>query len=121
MNHLGKLAALAAIVGLTGCATILNDDYQSVNVFSSNAQKISGTIDGAPFEGPGVVKIKRENADKIIMVNDEDCVQQTVATKSVDSIFFVNILSGGAFGSTTDFASEKMWKYEDSIEIACGS
>lgn len=119
MNHLGKFAALATIVGMTGCATILNEDFQKVNVVSSDGRAIEGTIDGTPFQGPGIVDVKRANEDKIVMVDTAGCVQETVATKSVDSVFFVNILSGGAFGSTTDFASEKMWKYDDTIEIIC--
>lgn len=119
MKYLGKLAALVAITSITGCATILNEEHQKVNIVSSNAQEFSGTIDGQPFQGPGVVEMKRANADKVILVDTAGCVKETVATKSVDPVFFVNILSGGALGSTTDFASEKMWTYEDTIEIVC--
>jgi len=42
-----------------------------------------------------------------------------VAEKSVDPKFFVNILSGGSFGSTTDYSTEKMWKYNENVVISC--
>lgn len=119
MIQFNKMVVVAALCGLAGCATILNDDYQKVNVVSSNAQEFSGTIDGQAFEGPGIVEFKRANEDKVINVTTPGCVKQTVASKTVDPVFFVNILSGGAFGSTTDYSTEKMWKYDDTIEINC--
>lgn len=115
------IATLSSAVLFSGCASILNDDTQAINIMTSNGQKIKGSIDGAPFEGPGIVRVQRANHDKIINVDDESCVKQTSMPKKVDSVFFVNILSGGAFGSTTDYATEKMWRYEESITINCKS
>ncbi|AXE29512.1 adenosine deaminase [Chromobacterium phragmitis] len=111
-------AALLAL-GLTGCASILNDQTQQVNVSSSTGTEIKGTIDGQAFKAPGIVNLKRENKNKIIMTETEGCAQQTVAEKTVDPKFFINILSGGAFGSTTDYSTEKMWKYSDNIVVSC--
>jgi len=37
----------------------------------------------------------------------------------VDPKFFVNVLSGGPFGSSTDYGTEKMWKYAENVTIAC--
>jgi len=107
-----------ALVGLVGCATILNEDLQKVNV-SSSADKIKGNIDGIPFEGPGIVSIKRAKGDRIITVDTPNCQKQTVLASNVDPKFFINILSGGTFGSTTDYSSEKMWKYQDQVVIPC--
>jgi hypothetical protein len=112
------MIAMLAFVA-TGCATILNDNSQKVNITSSNGKPIEGTINGVPFKGPGIVEVSRSNQDKIIVTTTPGCAGSTVLAKSVDSKFFVNILSGGPYGSTTDYVSEKMWKYQDSVVIAC--
>lgn len=104
---------------LTGCASILNEKTQAINVSSSTGSDISGTVNGMAFKGPGVVNVLRENNNKIFVTETEGCTKETVAEKSVDSKFFINILSGGAFGSTTDLATEKMWKYSDNVVISC--
>lgn len=114
-----KAVVVSSIVLASGCATILNDDTQNVNLMTSNGEKISGSINGVPFEGPGVVNIMRSQDDAIIVASTEGCTPQTVAPSSVDMKFFINILSGGAFGSSTDYASDDMWKYDNSVMINC--
>lgn len=116
-----KILALsgAAVIGLSGCATILNDDTQQVNISSSNAKEIKGTVDGRPFTGPGVVTLTRKKENKIVNVETPGCQKSTVVESNVDPKFFINILSGGAFGSTTDYATEEMWRYSDNIVISC--
>ncbi|MBV1774981.1 hypothetical protein KSF73_04560 [Burkholderiaceae bacterium DAT-1] len=116
---LASTLALAAVIGLSGCATILNEPTQTVNVSSSTGSPIKGSIDGTPFTAPGPVQVKRANANKVVIVETDGCAQQTVMEKSVDTKFFINILSGGAFGSTTDYTTEKMWKYNDSVVVSC--
>ena len=110
-----------ALLICSGCATILNDDYQQVNITTSSGKKVSGTIDGIPFEAPGIVPIKRSDEDRIIIVNDPKCSPRTIANKKVDPKFFINVLSGGVLGSTTDYVSEKMWQYDDNLMIACSN
>lgn len=111
--------AVAAVMTLSGCASILNESTQQVNVSASSGASIKGTVNGQPFNAPGVVKLTRENKDKIFYTETQGCARETVAEKTVDMKFFVNILSGGAFGSTTDYATEKMWKYSDNVVISC--
>ena len=110
---------IAAAIALSGCATILNEETQNINVSSSNGKAIKGSIDGVPFSGPGIVTVKRENKDKVIVSDTAGCAKQTALNKSVDSKFFVNIVSGGVFGSTTDYSTEEMWRYEPSVVVAC--
>lgn len=122
MRTLQKASALLVIstaLLATGCASIINEKTQKVNVMTSNGAKVKGTVDGRNFEAPGIVELTRAKQDKIFLVEDEGCAKQTVATKKVDSVFFVNVLSGGAYGSTTDYVTEKMWKYDDNITINC--
>lgn len=115
-----QLICLFLIAGFaSGCATILNDEYQRVNISTSSNREVKGTIDGQPFTAPSIVPIKRTKADKIVMVDDPACAHQTLAPSSVDMKFFINVLSGGTFGSSTDYATEKMWKFQDNIVIPC--
>ncbi|QEL56873.1 adenosine deaminase [Chromobacterium paludis] len=119
MKRLLLPAAAVLALSLTGCASILNDQTQQVNVSSSTGSEIKGTVDGTPFKAPGIVELKRENKNKIFMTETEGCAAKTVVEKSVDPKFFINILSGGAFGSTTDYSTEKMWKYADNVVVSC--
>lgn len=120
MKSIGLSAVVVLAVLTTGCASILNESTQAVNVSASNGKSISGTIDGKTFEAPGVVQVERAQKGKVISVNAAGCSKSTALQSSVDPKFFINILSGGAFGSTTDYSTEKMWKYSDSVVIACG-
>lgn len=115
----GLILIAVASVFTSGCATILNDDLQPVNVATANNRDVEGDISGVPFKGPGVVHVPRAKADKIITVSNAACNKTTLLASSVDPKFFINILTGGTFGSTTDYASEKMWKYQDTVVIQC--
>jgi hypothetical protein len=117
MKKLAFLSFLA--LGLTGCASIINDQNQNVNVSASNGAKISGKVNGQNFTAPGVVSLVRENKNKVFETTAPGCTPQTSVEKTVDPIFFVNILSGGPFGSSTDYGSEKMWKYSENVVINC--
>jgi hypothetical protein len=103
---------------MSGCASIMNDQTQQINVSTSNGTTVKGTVNGQPFTAPGIVTLRRENKNKLFYVDSPNCAKETIAEKNVDPKFFINILSGGIFGSTTDYSSEKMWQYE-SVTINC--
>jgi len=107
------------VICTSGCASILNERNQNVNIITSNGHKAEGTIDGMQFQAPGLASFKRAKADKLITTRDPKCNQTTVAPSTVDNVFFINVISGGVFGSTTDYATEKMWKYQDSVIVSC--
>ncbi|MBB1162828.1 adenosine deaminase [Aquariibacter albus] len=119
IKTIGRLALIAAAVGATGCASILNDETQLVNVSASNGRDIQGTIDGVPFKGPGPVPFKRAKGSRIVTAETEGCAKVTAVEGTVDPKFFINILSGGVFGSSTDYGTEKMWKYADNVIVSC--
>lgn len=119
MKKISTLALIAAAVLSTGCASILNEPTQNVNISASNGKPLAGNIDGKPFTGPGVVAVQRTKAAKIVTVDTAGCTKTTNLNSEVDGKFFINIISGGAFGSTTDYSTEKMWKYADSVVITC--
>ena len=121
-SALFRLTYACIAISATGCASIINEKTQNVNVVTSNGQKIEVAVDGMPYQAPGVASFKRAKADKIITTRDPKCNSTTIAPSTVDNIFFLNIIDGifGApLGSTTDYVTEKMWKYQDTIVISC--
>lgn len=120
MKKVMGVSLVAAAFCISGCASILNDSTQTVNVTSSNGATISGTVNGQPFTAPGIVKLERTGSSQIFITNTEGCVKETAVENSVDSKFFINIFSGGAFGSSTDFSTGRMWKYAENVTINCG-
>lgn len=119
MKNTLVITLLATAVLSSGCASILNEKTQKINIATTNGETVKGTIDGVPFSAPGIATVTRENKDKVIVTETPNCAKETALSKSVDSKFFINILSGGVFGSSTDYGTEKMWKYEDSVTISC--
>lgn len=113
------LIAASTLVLLAGCSSIINDKNQQVNVTTSNGVNVKGTVNGTPFSAPGVVALPRENKSKIFTTEQPNCAKETVAEKTVDPIFFINLLAGGPIGSSIDYGTEKMWKYADNITITC--
>ncbi len=112
------LLVAAAVMTASGCATILTEDTHQMNV-SSSKKDLQVEVDNKIYTAPGIVDVKKENKNKILKVITPGCEQTIALNKEVEPTFFVNILSGGAFGSTTDLASEKMWRYQDSVSITC--
>jgi len=109
------------IVVSTGCASIINEKTQKINVGTSTGESVNVAIDGIPFQAPGIATVTRSKADKIITTSNPKCSSTTILPSKVDNVFWINILSGGAFGSTTDYGTEKMWQYEVSTVITCKS
>ena len=100
----------------TGCATIISGDNQNINLQSKKEQTVS--IDGKVYTSPSIVSVERTDKDAILKI--KDCNKQILLKKEVNTVFFVNILSGGALGSTTDYASDSMWQYDQSnINVDC--
>jgi hypothetical protein len=116
-----KIALISAVIAssvlFTGCATILDGKTQKINLSSS--KPVAVDIGGQQFSSPGVITLQRSGEDKVLKV--KDCGDKTVLLKKeVNPTFFVNILSGGVFGSTTDYSSDAMWKYDQSnINLDC--
>lgn len=109
------------VVGIlgSGCATILNDETQKVNVQTSNNTKTKISVDGVMYDAPGIIELPRQEKDVILQVQNKNCNQQMIVKSKVDGKFWINILSGGTFGSSTDYGTEEMWAYDDNIVINC--
>lgn len=120
MKKFALCAVIASVALMSGCASVLNEKTQAVNVSSSNGKPISGSVDGTPFTGPGVVKVTRAPNAKVFKVDTEGCAKQTAVDNGVAGAFWGNILIGGFLGSSTDYGTDKMWKYSDTVVIDCG-
>lgn len=109
----------ASVMLTSGCATILNEETQSINVRTSNNTAIEAEVGDLHITTPASVNVKRAKDGLIIQTSDDKCSPTTTVESSVDDVFFINILSGGVFGSTTDYASEEMWEYESDVVVNC--
>jgi hypothetical protein len=115
-----RTALAVTILALTsGCASIINEKTQKINVVTSSGEKAQLLIDGVPFEAPGIATVTRSKGDKVITTKNPKCNSTTLVQSTVDNVFWINVLSGGVFGSTTDYSTEKMWKYQDTVTVSC--
>ena len=112
------LITVSSLVLLTNCATILKDKNQIVNFNTSNGENGKIRIKGAVHKIPGQVSVERNKENLRVFAASDNCTPLTVES-TVEPVFFVNIISGGTFGSTTDFASGHMWKYQDTVTVNC--
>jgi hypothetical protein len=113
------ITVIILTIGLTSCASMFNEKHQKINIATSNSKDIKGNIDGVPFSAPGIVTVERKGSDQILTVDGDACTKQTILNKSIETTFWVNLLSCGPFGSSTDYSTEKMWKYQDTVVIQC--
>ena len=94
----------------TGCASILKGSEQPVNI-NSNVDEAEVLINGqmvgrTPFSGT----IQRKSKTVLIVQKTGYMSRSIVLDTGIEPVFWVNILIGGVFGSTTDFATGSMWK-----------
>lgn len=110
---------ITGLMALTSCATILNDSTQKINITTSNNTKSEIEINGAIYHVPAIISVTRSKQDLIVNTKNPNCTQQYLVKSKVDNKFWINILSGGTFGSSTDYGSDKMWTYQDEVELKC--
>ncbi|MDE2421529.1 MAG: adenosine deaminase [Gammaproteobacteria bacterium] len=119
MKKVFGLSVILSVILASGCASIVNSRTQIVNITTSNGAKVTANVDGRTLQAPGVIGIDRSRIDKVITTQDSNCNPQTMVSSKVDPFFFGNIIIGGLLGSTTDYSTEKMWRYDDTLIIAC--
>lgn len=136
-----KIVCVLALIALSGCASIVNDKNQKVQISASNGQELKGTIqdietktvkvDGkrqkktaqtvsGSFTGkPADVMVERSSVKKVVVVENEECQKETPLNSNVSPMFFGNILIGGLIGSTIDASTQKMWQYQEKVVVQC--
>ncbi|WP_430455096.1 hypothetical protein [Rheinheimera sp.] len=116
-----KLCIAAVVFTLTGCASIMTAEEQSIKVTASNNQPIEVTVDDKKTTTPGTVVVLRDGKDKVVTSSTPGCHTATPIKKNVAPVFWGNIIIGGVLGSTTDSSTGKMWNYADSVEVTCAA
>ncbi|PAJ72462.1 adenosine deaminase [Pseudoalteromonas sp. NBT06-2] len=104
---------------MSGCASVMTSDMQTVEVTTSNGKSVTVAIDGNEAQAPGRVQVIRDGREKALRTTEVGCDTETKLEKQVTPIFFGNIIIGGLFGSTTDASTGKMWDYAEKVEINC--
>ncbi len=119
MNLSKILVGTSFLFTLTGCASLLNDATQNIQVHTSNDKTIEAQVDGTNFVAPGKVTVTRKQTPLMLSTSAAGCAPLTPSTPSIDNVFWGNIILGGVFGSSTDYSTGKMWEYQESVTIAC--
>lgn len=134
-----RLAIAILAVGISGCASIVNDKNQVVHINASNGQVLNGSVqeitqkktkEGKKIKKENIytpvskldgsdVMLARSGTQKVVIVDNPECEKETPIKNSVDGMFFGNIVIGGLAGSTTDAATGKMWKYQENVVVQC--
>lgn len=122
-----SLLTVSCIAFLSGCASIVEGDYQTINIATSNGKNVEASIFAKNGEQkiqlPGVVTVRRDKQNLTITVKEDACVNSTttVSSSRVEPWFWGNLLTGGIFGSTTDSMTGDMWAYDDNITVIVDS
>lgn len=104
---------------VTGCGTITNGTKQKVSISTSTGQQVVARVDGKKVTIPAkdVAVSRNKGADIKVLAEDNPCFETTNYSISgkgkVSGVFWINIFSGGFFGSTTDAISGGMWQFND--------
>lgn len=111
-NLLLGLAAAASLL-LTGCASIVDGNSQSVS-FASNPEGATVYLNGAAIgKTPVTISTKRKGSAQPLRFTKEGHQDVEVnMTSRVNPWFFGNIITGGLLGSSTDGLSGAAFKYD---------
>lgn len=118
-----KLSILALAIAVSGCASIIDGKNQNVNLVPSTSGKVAATVTSPSgvqeVTLPTVIHTERAKEDIIVKVEENSCYEEsTQAIKSsVNPLILGNVICGGLFGSTTDFATGAAWEYDTSAIV----
>lgn len=110
-----RLSLLLLAMVYSGCATVLDGSSQPVNIDSSPHGAriyVNGIEVGTT---PLSMQMKRSKSTMILAKKNGYEDQQLALQTKINGTFWVNILTGGPFGSTTDYASDAMVEYSPNM------
>ena len=114
MKYSCVACVLALGLALEGCATILGGSTQTLTVNSNVNGAEVYLNDMLLGKTPLLTTIKRGQEGVFKVKAEGYQTYQIAVNKKINSLFWVNILSGGSFGSSTDYATGAMYEYEPS-------
>jgi hypothetical protein len=102
---------------LAGCASIISGKEQTLT-FNANVNGAEVYLnDQLLGTTPLTVSVKRGQEGTFRVTAEGHQPYEIAVNKKVNGVFFVNILSGGAFGSSTDYSTGAMYAYEPSTHF----
>ena len=120
-----KLALLALVGVLSGCATLLDEDYQEISVSLQckermvRAQCVAENSKGRwSFRAPGMVQVNNHIGDLNISCKVQYMPQFTVSVSAMPTWNMAgNILLGGIIGAAYDLHNNTGLKYPENVNI----
>lgn len=109
---------LALATTLAGCATIINGSTQQITVNSSveGAEVyLNQTLLGMT---PLSTEVKRGQEGTLYVRKEGYQEYRFPVTKKISGAFWINIITGGLYGSTTDYTTGSMYEYEPATFFA---
>ena len=121
-----KLALLALVGVLSGCATLLDEDTQEISVSLQckerlvRAQCVAENSKGRwSFRAPGVVQVNNDYGDLNISCKVQYMPQFTVSVSAMPTWNMAgNILMGGIIGAAYDLHNNTGLKYPETVSIS---
>lgn len=109
-SYVGCAVALAVLLG--GCATIISGSKQTISV-NSSVPGAQVSLNNVPLGVTPLVTTIERGQEGVLSVDMPGYTPfHAPVTKKVNGMFFVNIFSGGVFGSSTDYSTGAMYSYE---------
>lgn len=117
-----KVLTFIAILGLTGCSTILNGTNQEIKVTASNLG--NGSIEvassGTQYVETLPVLLQTHPSDKktpITISTVGSCIHpnKIILRTQLSNYYWLNVLNG--FGFFIDYATGSMWQYPETAKI----
>ena len=123
---LPKLLLAAAMLLLSGCASLLNDDTQEVSVrLMCKHKPILATCFAENdkgrwvFSAPGYVRVKNDYSALSVSCKGQYVERFTVSAPALPSMAMAgNVLIGGLVGAAVDMYNATGLKYPENIEIS---
>lgn len=117
-----KAAMIATVIAATsGCASIMTDDIASLNVKTSSGKQAQVTHENQEYTIPGVILVRKDGKDKIFNSQSENCQNTTVVEKEIEPWFWGDVVLLSPLSTIVDYANDKMWTYDETVVINCGS
>jgi hypothetical protein len=111
MRKVMLIILIGSIPAFFGCATIVSGTSQTLTINSEPPGAVVLSEGKQIGLTPLASDIKR-GQDKVLLVKKEGYQDEEVKLKTqFNTMFFGNILFGGTFGSSTDFASDAVVEY----------
>lgn len=121
MNYLIKISAVFALVGLTGCASIVNGTGQPMNVLSTPVQEASCELKNSKgqwfVKTPGTATVHRAYGPLHIHCEKGKYQGKKTVQSHTKAMAFGNLVFGGAPGAVIDGVSGAAYDYPNEVTV----